>query len=256
MMPGTAARLSPFIIPVRITQFFSLNHPQTLNGFGHRPLLRAPHLGLRTAVCISGYLIVVVLEISRIKVLLSRFSLQMKSLIHSSNNCRAWAKLATSAPRTARQSYRDQSTVNTSELLVPPLVQPKSDVFPPGVFTFIFTDPGAETMSVVIFTFNCVGLSTVALKVVELTTTSEDETKLLPFTVTHVPDCKSEKLTVLGESELIWGAGLELPHNGLSVLPQPESTNRANKLAVDTPSLRPNVRDHMRSDSLKDGWPC
>ena len=132
----------------------------------------------------------------------------------------------------------DQSTVNTSELLVPPLVQPKSPEFPLGVFTFIFTDPGAETISVVIFTFNCVGLSTVALKVVELTTTSVAETNLLPFTVTHAPDCKSEKLTVLGESELIWGAGLELPHNGFSVLlPQLESNNRANRLAVDIPSL-------------------
>jgi hypothetical protein len=114
------------------------------------------------------------------------------------------------------------------------------------VFTFTFTAPGADTMSVVIFTFNCVGLSTVALRVVELMTTSDADTKLLPFTVTHEPDCKSEKLTVLGESEPIWGAGLELLHKGLRVLLQPASSNRANRLAVHTPSFRPNVRDHMR----------
>jgi hypothetical protein len=114
------------------------------------------------------------------------------------------------------------------------------------VFTFTFTAPGADTMSVVIFTFNCVGLSTVALRVVELMTTSDADTKLLPFTVTHEPDCKSEKLTVLGESEPIWGAGLELLHKGLRVLLQPASNNSANRLAVDTPSFRPHVRDHMR----------
>lgn len=48
-----------------------------------------------------------------------------------------------------------QLTVNTSVLLVPPLVQPKLPEFPPGVNTFTFTGPGSEMMPVVSITFSC-----------------------------------------------------------------------------------------------------
>jgi len=46
-------------------------------------------------------------------------------------------------------------TVNTSTLLLPPLVQPKSEEFPLGVSTLTFTDPGPEITPVVSITFNC-----------------------------------------------------------------------------------------------------
>jgi len=45
-------------------------------------------------------------------------------------------------------------TVSTSALLVPPLEQPRSPVFPLGVFTVTLNVPGAETKLVVIVTFN------------------------------------------------------------------------------------------------------
>jgi hypothetical protein len=50
---------------------------------------------------------------------------------------------------------RAQLTVSTSTLLVPPLVQPKSPVFPLGVSTLTFTTPGPEITSLESFTFNC-----------------------------------------------------------------------------------------------------
>jgi hypothetical protein len=108
-------------------------------------------------------------------------------------------------------------------------VHPRSALFPAGVLTCIFTEPGAEITSVVNFTFNCVLLTTVAASGVLLTMTCDAETKLLPFTVTVVPDCIWLKLTVLGDSDPITGAGRALPHSGLRVLLQPESNNRESR---------------------------
>jgi hypothetical protein len=56
-------------------------------------------------------------------------------------------------------------------LLSPPLVQFKSPEFPLGVCTETFTDPGPEITSVVSVMFNCVLLTTVALRGVALMTT-------------------------------------------------------------------------------------
>jgi hypothetical protein len=48
----------------------------------------------------------------------------------------------------------------------------------------------------------------------------------MPFTVSTLPCCTSEKLIVLGESEPISGLGLEAPQSGFDV-PQPARKNRA-----------------------------
>ncbi len=66
--------------------------------------------------------------------------------------------------------------VNTRALLVPPLVQPTSPEFPPGVSTVMFAVPGAEITVVVIVTCNCVLLVTKVLSFVPLMTPTEDET--------------------------------------------------------------------------------
>src|ERR1022692_1308922 len=152
---------------------------------------------------------------------------------------------------TDRQSSlnRAQLTVSISTLLFPPLVQPKSPVFPLGVCTITFTGPAPDITSVVSFTFSCWSLTTVALRGVELIRTSDAETKWLPFTVSIEPCCTSAKVIVLGEREPISGAGLALPHNGLRVLLQPTiETARANRQAQD----RPQVRKRMGDTPL--GW--
>jgi len=111
-------------------------------------------------------------------------------------------------------------------LLFPPLVHPRFALFPPGVTTATFTVPGPEITPVVSMTFTRVLLTTVVLRGVPPTMTSEDETKLLPFTVNSAPCCTSEKLTVLGASEPTMGAGRALPHRGFKVLLlQPERIN-------------------------------
>jgi hypothetical protein len=143
---------------------------------------------------------------------------------------------------------RVQLTVNVSTLLSPPLVQPTSPEFPLGVRTMIFTAPDAGITSVESFTVNFVSLSTVALRGIEFTTTSVAETKWLPLTVSVVPDCTSEKVTVLGDKEPISGIGLALPQRGLRVLLQPGRARRASnptndRLATDRPQLRNDMGD-------------
>ena len=83
------------------------------------------------------------------------------------------------------------------------------------------TWPGAEMTPVLSFTVNFVGLMIVAARGVELTSTSDEETKLLPVTVSVVPFCTCVKGTVLGASDPISGAGRALPHSGFRVLLQP-----------------------------------
>jgi hypothetical protein len=67
-------------------------------------------------------------------------------------------------------------TVSERALLVPPLVQPTSPVFPLGVWTVTLAVPGAEIAVVLSVTCNCVLLVTRVLSVVPLTTPTEDET--------------------------------------------------------------------------------
>src|SRR5712671_5163141 len=51
---------------------------------------------------------------------------------------------------------------------------------------------------------------------------------------------------VLGDSEPISGAGLELPHNGFRVLLQPERTERASRPAKDRAQVRESMRVLLR----------
>src|ERR1039457_4761004 len=70
-------------------------------------------------------------------------------------------------------------------------------------------------------------------------TTSDDETKWLPFTVSVSPCCTSARVIVLGESEPISGVGLALLHKGFRVLlPQPGRNKRASRAARDRPQVR------------------
>ena len=66
--------------------------------------------------------------------------------------------------------------VRTRAPLVPPLVQPKSPVFPLGVFTVTLAVPGAEITALVMETCNCVLLVTRVLSVVPLITPTVEET--------------------------------------------------------------------------------
>src|SRR5215470_19120613 len=86
-------------------------------------------------------------------------------------------------------SRATQFTVNTSTLLLPPLVQPRSPEFPLGVSTLTFTGPGPEITSVLRRIFSCWLLATVAPSALPLMTTSDDETKWLPFTMSKKPSC-------------------------------------------------------------------
>jgi hypothetical protein len=140
-------------------------------------------------------------------------------------------------------------TVNASALLVPPLVQPRFSEFPLGVRTVTFTAPGPEISPVVSFTVNFLSLTTFALRTFPLMTTSDAATKLLPFTVTRTPCCTWAKVTVLGTSDPISGAGLALPQNGFRVLlPQPARNKRASRTAKD----RLQAREDM--EMLLIGW--
>jgi len=108
--------------------------------------------------------------------------------------------------------------VKTRALLVPPLLQPRFPEVPLGVLTFTLAVPVAEITAVVIMVCNCWLLVARVLRVVPLTTTTEDETKWLPFTVSKKPFCTCASVTVLGDSDPITGAGRELPHKGLRAL--------------------------------------
>ena len=91
------------------------------------------------------------------------------------------------AVRLAFSSFTSQFTFNVKTLLFPPLLQPTSLEFPLGVCTMIFTCPGPEIRSVLSFTVNSLGLTTVELIGVLSTTTWVDETNWLPFTVSVKP---------------------------------------------------------------------
>lgn len=116
--------------------------------------------------------------------------------------------------------------VSVSALLVPPLVQPRSPEFPLGVLTLTLALPGPEIESVVMVTCNCRLLRTVVLSVLPLTVTTEDETKSEPFTMRRDPCWTWANVSVLGESELMPGAGRELPHRGFRAL-QPGKNSSA-----------------------------
>jgi hypothetical protein len=128
-----------------------------------------------------------------------------------------------------------------SALLWPPLVQSRFPELPLGVSTLTFTGPEADMTSVVSFTFSWSSLTTVALSGVELITTSDDETKSLPLTVSIKPCCTCAKLTVLGDSEPITGMGRALPHKGFRVLLQPATKKRAGRTARERARLRENM---------------
>jgi hypothetical protein len=133
--------------------------------------------------------------------------------------------------------------VNTSALLVPPLLQPRSPELPLGVCTVTLTAPGAEIKLVVSMTFNCPLLITVVLTVSPLIKTTDEETNWLPFTINVEPCCTSENGIVLGEREPISGAGLELPQSGFRVLLQPEANNSASKRAKHRTGVREGMGD-------------
>jgi hypothetical protein len=121
---------------------------------------------------------------------------------------------------------------------LPPLVQPRSPVFPLGVCTMILTDPGPETTAEDSFTVNFRGLTMVAAIGVVFTTTCDEETNWLPVTVIVTPCCTSENVTSAGESDPITGAGLALLHKGFKVLLQPGKTRTASRLAIDRAQAR------------------
>jgi hypothetical protein len=123
--------------------------------------------------------------------------------------------------------------VKTRALLVPPLVQPRSLEFPPGVLTVTLADPVAEITAVVRVSCNCVLLITRVLTVVPLISPTEDETNLLPFTVRTKPCCTSASVIVLTEREPMVGAGRALPHAGLREL-QAWRSNKASTSALES----------------------
>jgi len=108
--------------------------------------------------------------------------------------------------------------VKTREPLVPPLLQPRLPEFPLGVLTFTLALPAPEITAVVIVACNCWLLVARVVKVVPLTTTTEDETNWLPFTVSRKPFYTCANVIVFGESDPMTGTGRELPHKGLSAL--------------------------------------
>src|SRR5580700_4455180 len=74
-------------------------------------------------------------------------------------------------------------------------------------------------------------LSTLVLRALPLTMTSEAETNWLPLTVSTAPCSTCEKVMVFGESEPMSGTGLALPQNGFSVLLQPGRNSTARSAA-------------------------
>jgi len=77
--------------------------------------------------------------------------------------------------------------VKVRGLLVPPLVQPKSPEFPLGVLMVTLAVPGPVISFVVSVACNWDLLRTWVLRVVPLITTTEDDTMLLPFTLSKNP---------------------------------------------------------------------
>lgn len=92
--------------------------------------------------------------------------------------------------------------------------------------------PGPGMRVDVIVACNCVLLKTWVLRVVPLTTMTEDETMSLPVTVRINPARTSAKVTVLSDRDAMTGAGRALPHRGLSALqPCRISTASSNALS-------------------------
>jgi len=108
--------------------------------------------------------------------------------------------------------------VRTRVWLVPPLVQPRSEEFPPGVVIDTLAVPGAEITVVVRVTCTCWLLRTCVASDAPLMTTTEDATKWLPFTVSKNPCCTWANVTVSAEREAMDGEGRALPHRGFSAL--------------------------------------
>ncbi len=115
--------------------------------------------------------------------------------------------------------------------LVPPLVQPRSPEVPLGVFTVTLAVPGPVINVVGRVACNCCALVTVVASVVPLTTTTEDATNRLPFSVSTNPCCVWAKVAVVGWIEVRIGAGRALPHRGLSAL-QLGRTSKASTSAL------------------------
>src|SRR5712691_8469898 len=88
-----------------------------------------------------------------------------------------------------------------------------------------------------------------------LMTTSEDETKWPPNTMSKAPCCTSAKLIVLGESEPISGAGLALPQSGFRALLQPGRNDRANRTASDRTDVREGM-EMLLLNELPGLWNC
>jgi hypothetical protein len=118
--------------------------------------------------------------------------------------------------------------VKTSASLDPPLLHPRSPEFPLGVVTFTLAVPEAEINAVVIVTCNSPAFGTCVASVVPLMTTTEDETKWLPFTVRRNPCWTWANVMVVGERLEMLGAGRALEQRGFSEL-QPCKTSIINK---------------------------
>src|SRR5215469_1760542 len=88
-----------------------------------------------------------------------------------------------------------------------------------------------------------------------LMTTSDDETKWLPNTMSKAPCCTSAKLIVLGDSEPISGAGLALPQSGFRALLQPGRNDRANRTASDRTDVREGI-EMLLLNALPGLWNC
>ena len=139
-----------------------------------------------------------------------------------------------------------QFTVKTSALLFPPLVQPKSPVFPLGVDTLTVTGPGPEITPVVSIIFSFSLLTIVAPSVLPLITTWDEDTNWLPLIVSITPLSTSEKATVLGASDAMSGAGLELVQKGFNVLPQ---AGRNNTASTATSNKREDIQGSFESQN-------
>ncbi len=117
--------------------------------------------------------------------------------------------------------------VKTRLPLVPPLLHPRSPEFPLGVLTETFAVPGPVINVVVSVTCNSSLLTTEVTAVAPLMSTTEAETKLLPFTVSTV-SCNFENSIVVGDSDEMEGTGRALPHKGFRAL-QPGRHNNPTK---------------------------
>lgn len=102
--------------------------------------------------------------------------------------------------------------------MVPPLVQPRLPEFPLGVLMVTLAVPGLVMNAVVSVTCNWELPRTCVLRVVPLITTTEDDTILLPFTVSKNPCCTCANVMVAGEREEMDGAGRALPQRGFRAL--------------------------------------